>query len=64
MSSKAAAAMYPYLAVKDVDLPRSERDRETNPTWATSNDPLWSEPRPVPKDYSKVPGLVKVSNRR
>ena len=65
MSKSAAEAMYPHLAVKErVDLPKADRERESRPTWGKSNDPLWAEPRPVPRDYSKVPGLVKVRKRR
>ena len=63
MTSRAAAAMYP-------DLARAQDQRETQttridqvgkPAWGKSNDPMWAEPRAAPpKDYSRVPGLVKV----
>ena len=65
MSSKAAAAVYPNLATKERVEQQPKRDWEGDPGWARSTDPMWSEPRPVIKDYSKVPGLVRKSaNRR
>jgi hypothetical protein len=62
MASIAAAAMYPNLAAKErVDLQKPlAKSRSEPPAWGKSNDPLWGEPRQVPRDYSKVPGLVKV----
>ena len=63
MSSKAAAAVYPNLATKERVQREPVRNREASPDWARSTDPMWSEPRPVIKDYSKVPGLVRKSGK-
>jgi len=69
MSSKAASAVYPALARAEAQRqaelrPRSEK--VTQPEWAKSNDPLWSEPRAAPNGLDRVPGLKRISqsNRR
>jgi hypothetical protein len=57
MSTDAAKAMWPHLATKDGDGLRQVPDHGARPEWG-KKEPLWSEPRQVIKDYSKVPGLV------
>jgi hypothetical protein len=60
MSSKAAAAMYPNLVKPDEDQRQHKlTEWEGKPAWARTDGPLWSEPRPVIRDYSKVPGLIR-----
>jgi hypothetical protein len=61
-----ASAIWPNLPKAEGQSQPVVRDHGAKPTWGESNDPMWSaEPRPIPRDYSKVPGLVKKSaNRR
>jgi hypothetical protein len=62
--SKAADAVYPHLAGKDADLPKRVGE-QAKPDWASTNDPLWSEPRQIPNGLDRVPGLIrKPANRR
>jgi hypothetical protein len=64
MSSDAARAMWPYLADKDErHISRPVRNREADPAWSKTDNPLWGEPMQVVKDYSKVPGLIRKANR-
>ena len=64
MSKSAAEAVYPHLAKPEVERRQAVRDQSAKPEWGKSDGPLWGEPPPIVKDYSKVPGLVKLSNRR
>jgi hypothetical protein len=54
-----AAAVWPHLA-KQPEPDRRQTSGEARPEWGKSNDALWSEPRPVPNKYDRVPGLVRV----
>jgi hypothetical protein len=63
MASDAARAMYPKLAAKEQVEQQPKRDRGGEPEWARSNDPMWSEPRPIPNGLERVPGLVRKVNR-
>jgi hypothetical protein len=60
MSSPAAQAMYPALAAKEQESLPKANGGTTLPGWATSNDPLWTEPRPVPNGLDRVPGLKRI----
>jgi hypothetical protein len=58
-----ASAVWPNLPKPNEDRRPTAGDRETRPEWGQSTHPAWSEPPPIVKDYSKVPGLVPKSSK-
>jgi hypothetical protein len=58
-----AACIWPNLSGPNEDRRPTVTDRETRPEWGSSVHPAWSEPPPIVRDYSKVPGLVPVSSK-
>jgi hypothetical protein len=53
MSSRAASAVYPELARQEriAEQRKPDTPSMTKPTWAQSNDPMWSAPRELPPDF-------------
>jgi hypothetical protein len=64
-----ARAIWPHLAGPGKQQPSRGGEREEargyKPEWGVRPPQPWeAEPRPIPSGLEKVPGLIKVSNRR
>jgi hypothetical protein len=59
----AAQCVYPHLAYGQEQPKQSDRAQLGRPAWGRSNEPMWSEPPPIPNGLDRVPGLRRVNRK-